>query len=336
MRIYRYKIPFVKPVNTGSTIIYFREGLILECTSPSGSYFHGEAAPLTGLSGESSDEVENYCLRLAAHYDYLKWQNCSAEELLNELDVPLCSSLLYALESVLIGMGSKKAPVLNAHSECDVKTASLVAKADDIVKIGSSTVKMKAGRSSLEDDISLYNLIDSIESVRHIRVDPNRSWSYEDSVKFISKINREKIEFVEEPFENIELFSKFYSATGVSVAIDESLGELESKGQLFNESTGAVVIKPVVSGGISKTLELIESCKFRGVKPVISSVYEAGPGFEVLKRIARCCSDDIYHGLGTRQYLAAEIYRSETGYSIISSGPGAGEENRENFIKRVF
>ncbi len=298
MAIYRYKVPFVKPVNTGRGVLDYREGFILE----SGNC-RGEIAPLPGFSEESFSDVESLLKKIdtAALIEGADYRTVT--EKLREMGLPIYSSLVFGLESLLMERDEENSL---KYREGRVHCATLISSMDDYDGI-TPVVKMKAGRGGVLKDIELFRQLDSDERVKAVRIDPNRLWSFEDALQFISSVNIEKIEFIEEPFENSENFDKFYKKTGVKIGVDESVVQLEASNRLFVPSTGAVVIKPVITGGVIRSLELIRKCREHGVTPVVSSVYETGPGFSTLLKIAHRAGADIYHGLSTFRYIKERV-----------------------------
>jgi len=61
----------------------------------------------------------------------------------------------------------------------------------------------------------------------------------------------------------------------------------------------AIIIKPAMIGGISKSIDYIKTARKLGVTPVISSSYEAGPGFVYEMKLACYAGTRTSHGLDT-------------------------------------
>ena len=55
--LYRYRLPFTRPLTLGSLTLDHREGLLLKLSGDDGSEGWGETAPLPGFSMESQDEA---------------------------------------------------------------------------------------------------------------------------------------------------------------------------------------------------------------------------------------------------------------------------------------
>ena len=63
---------------------------------------------------------------------------------------------------------------------------------------------------------------------------------------------------------------------GVPVVLDESLAGMESQELEEQRYTRAVVLKPMLVGGILRTMRLAESALRLGMMPVVSSAYKSG------------------------------------------------------------
>ena len=64
--LYRYRLPFSRPLTLGDLALHHREGLLLRLSGDEGSEGWGEAAPLPGFSVESQGEAASKLRRLAA------------------------------------------------------------------------------------------------------------------------------------------------------------------------------------------------------------------------------------------------------------------------------
>lgn len=73
---------------------------------------------------------------------------------------------------------------------------------------------------------------------------------------------------------------------GVPVALDESLLGMEPQELEEQRYARAVVLKPMLVGGILRTLRLAQSALSLGMMPVVSSAYESGVGTAALVALA--------------------------------------------------
>ncbi len=63
--LYRYTLPFSRPLTLEGITLRHREGLLLRLSGDDGSVGWGESAPLPSFSGESLDDAASQLRRLA-------------------------------------------------------------------------------------------------------------------------------------------------------------------------------------------------------------------------------------------------------------------------------
>ena len=108
------------------------------------------------------------------------------------------------------------------------------------------------------------------------RLDANRAWGFEEALAFAEEISGVRVAYVEEPLADPGRLAELAGARGLPVALDESLVGM-APGELGRHPyAAAVVLKPTLLGGVSRTLRLAEEAKAMGAAPVVSSSYEAG------------------------------------------------------------
>jgi O-succinylbenzoate synthase len=95
----------------------------------------------------------------------------------------------------------------------------------------------------------------------------------------------------------------------VPVALDESLAGMEPETLEEHPYARAVVLKPTLLGGLSRTLRFAERASDLGMKPVISSAYETGIGTAALVALAAGVGEEAPAGLDTYRALAGDVLR---------------------------
>jgi len=139
-----------------------------------------------------------------------------------------------------------------------------------------------------------------------LRLDRNRIWSLKEACIFFELAGRQKIEFIEEPLNDIGQLDQFYQQTHMAVALDETLfGGLSAThapaSLAGHEAVRAYVLKPMILGGIIPTLDWIREARDLHKKVIISSSFESTVGLKVLANLA-CLTGQIA-GLGTERWL---------------------------------
>jgi O-succinylbenzoate synthase len=143
-----------------------------------------------------------------------------------------------------------------------------------------------------------------------LRLDANRAWSLEEAERFARGTVGLRFEYVEEPLADPAWLPSFARACGVPVALDESLAGIESEALEDHGYARAVVLKPTLLGGISRTLRFAARASRLGLKSVIRSAYETGVGTAALVALAAGVgNEEVPAGLDTYRQLAGDVLR---------------------------
>ncbi|MBK8013337.1 MAG: o-succinylbenzoate synthase [Deltaproteobacteria bacterium] len=301
-----------------------REGLILELETQTGLVGQGEAAPLPGHSVESLDEVEASlnALRFERRLDdgFPGGAKEGISRYISELEGRLPPSAAFAVETALFDLlghhhRASVADLLNAASSVETGTATLVPRlsADDMRTIvrrasqeGTRTFKLKVGALGLDEDLALARMLREIAGpYARIRLDGNQSIAPTDVGSWLDRSFGIDPEFFEEPtsLDGLEALEE----SPVPLAIDESLREPARALSLLDRSwLRAVVIKPMVLGGLLPALEIANIVRGQGLDVVVSHLFD-GP---VAHAAASClalsvASDEVDAGLGLHDALRA-------------------------------
>jgi o-succinylbenzoate synthase len=145
-------------------------------------------------------------------------------------------------------------------------------------------VKIKIGRQAPECEISaIKKIINIIEKSNRknmaIRLDSNMSLSANRLTEFFKKIDKEHIDFIEDPFDDTSFYREFYEKTGVGIAADETIKEfIDLKKMSFKKNSGefikALIIKPQVIGGFIDSFRLLKMAESLKIRTVISNIFE--------------------------------------------------------------
>ncbi|MGH3090688.1 MAG: o-succinylbenzoate synthase [Rubrobacteraceae bacterium] len=286
-RLWRYELPLKAPVSLkkGSTMSV-REGLLLELVANNGESFWGEAAPLPGFSRESLEEAARELARVA-------------EKLAREGHRCAGSRPVSGLASVDFAVGMAVSQCENfddpgtpnrSIAVCGLLSGSreeILSDAAKLRKNGYEAVKLKVGRGAgVEGDVVLVSEVREVlgDDVA-LRLDANRAWSFEGAHRFAGLVSDAGIEFIEEPLEEPGRLLELSEATGLPVALDESLVEMAADEARSHDYARAFVLKPSLLG-YSRTASFASIARDFGAKAIISSSYESGVGMLGLVRLA--------------------------------------------------
>jgi O-succinylbenzoate synthase len=172
---------------------------------------------------------------------------------------------------------------------------------------GYQAVKLKVGRTSVEEDVRRVQLVDAAlgEDVQ-LRLDANRAWTGPDARSFARQIDNVSVAYVEEPLANPEGIPRFIADTGLPVALDETTRESAPADLKKWGGVAAVVLKPTLLGGRTQVRKWVESARVVGAAPVFSAAYESGVGLRMLVALASVYSI-APAGFSTYDRLGADV-----------------------------
>lgn len=257
-----------------------RRGVEVRIESGEGGAGVGVAAPLDGYAPDTLEEARD-----ALEAVTLVGVEVTADELRPLVDSIPIPSARFALETALCELvgdpwGAPSRPFDVAHLVDPFDPASLEAA----IVAGAKTVKMKVGhRGRL--DAELEAIRRAATRVR-VRVDANGTLRAVDASRFDGL----PVEFVEEPGVPLR---------GCPVALDESLRAPGGIEACARPEVVAIVLKPMVLGGLFACLDLAAHAARHGVAAIASHTFD-GPVMRAANvRLAELLPPSAYaHGLG--------------------------------------
>jgi o-succinylbenzoate synthase len=326
--LYRYELPLCEPLALKGMVQRHREGLLLRLNDEGGAVGWGEASPLPGFSRESLDEAARQLRDLASSMVGREITNAWIDPDGNcgrELDsVDLAPSVRFGFELALWDLfaaasGRSLPELVTPHPRATVPVNALIPDPPDKVleearrvrSAGYEAVKLKVGRRAVEEDVELVHaLYEVLGDAVALRLDANRAWSLEEAEGFARGTAGLRFEYVEEPLADPTLLPTLVGNHGVPVALDESLAGMQPEVLEDHGYARAVVLKPTLLGGVSRTLRFAARASRLGMEPVISSAYETGVGTAALAALAAGVGDeDVPAGLDTYRRLAEDVLR---------------------------
>jgi o-succinylbenzoate synthase len=326
-RLYRYELPLIEPLALKGATLRHREGLLVELAGD-GAVGWGEASPLPGFSRESLDEGARELRDLASSMvgreitdDWIDPDGSFSREL-DAMD--LAPSARFGFELALWNLyaasrGKALPELVTSHPRATVPVNALISGPPDEVleearrarAAGYEAVKIKVGARSVEEDVALvHELNEELGDTVALRLDANRAWSFEEAAEFVRGTENLRFEYVEEPLVDPAQLPSFATAHDVPVALDESLAGMEPEALRDHGYARAVVLKPTLLGGVSRTLRFASRASYLGIKPVVSSAYETGLGTAALAALAAGMGhEEVPAGLDTYGRLAEDVLR---------------------------
>ena len=324
-RTFRYRLPLAEPLTLAGRVIHERKGLLVRIDSDSGASGWGDVAPLPGFSRESLAEAETEMAALGRLLAGAEIDSRGRDpEAWSEPEPSggVSPSVRFGLETALASLSSQADSAAGAELPCfdgDVPVSALLAGSPPQVleharrlrDAGCRAVKLKVGARPVPDDVALCRAVRAVlgDGIA-LRLDANRRWNLEQAVTFGRAIAAAGIEYLEEPLGDPSRLEDFFDATGIAVALDESLPELRPDDLERRPEIGALVVKPTLLGGIGSAREWIARAREMNIRPVVSGCFESGVGILALAELAWSSTGDaVPAGLDTYRWLEADVVR---------------------------
>lgn len=358
VELFRYTLPLREALTTQASKQEnaMREGLLVVLRDGEDSVGIGEIAPLPGLHRESLAEVEAQTVSKLA---LIRHESTDAETMLSSELLP---SVRCGLEMALISLRARQngtmpsqspqANVMPSHLPLNAlitgDSTAIVHRAEKAVREGYTTLKIKVGRASLEEDI--VNVRACREAVGNdiaLRLDANRSWSLETALRLGEALHDCNIAYIEEPLKDWRGIPAFHEQTGISVALDEMLtspdvSERAARTAIPSECLAGYVLKPSAIGSITGASNLASEAEARGLDAVVSSVFETGVALGFYAALAVSWNDgrSVACGLDTYKFLAADVleypFSAAQGFVSLPNVWNQSAFLRTDFLKKVL
>lgn len=305
-QVYRYSLPMDAGVVLRERRLKTREGMLVRLSEGEREGW-GEVAPLPGFSLETLREAQ------AATLGWVQAWRSSQPAALPELPSAAfgISCALAELNGELpLAADFRAVPLCSGDPDALFATLSMMP--------GEKIAKVKVGLyEAVRDGMVVNLLLDALADLR-LRLDANRSWTplkARQFAKYVSPANRSRIAFIEEPCNTREQSREFTRETGIAIAWDESLREA---GFTLAAEPGlrAVVIKPTLTGSLTRVREQVARAHALGLEAVISSSLESSLGLTQLARLAAWLTPQTAPGLDTLSLMQAQLVREWQGSAL--------------------
>jgi len=328
--IYQYELPLIRNLVFLRKKIIKREGWLVQFIFDNASVGWGEIAPWPGFSPESSSrtlhQLKEISKQLLSHTlpPQLEKLNGGFARWLDPYD--LFPSVRFGIEmAVLNGLAQFKNKPLNRlfarknvpHIEVDGLLSrnrkNLKNEIEKIKKFGFSKIKIKIGLSDWKEELALFNKIRmNLGNKIRISIDMNTRWNLATAVKFALAIRPGQLEYIEEPVNKISDLSLFYKSTRHPYALDESLLKIPLSQALRLSGLKTIILKPMVLGGIEKTVALAKLALRHNREVKISALFESGLGILTLAHLTAMLSSLKTQpaGLDTYRFLKKDVLRT--------------------------
>lgn len=319
-----YRISLTKPFITSRGEISERKGFIISVKNRSNEEGIGEAAPLPEFGSESYEDdekaLENIQLNLRLDLNNLP---ISIEESLvdlNHLPALRCGVEQAILNLICVEKKTTLSDLFNVTVARNISVNGVIgllnkhealAKAGELKAAGFRTIKIKVGRNNFNDDLEIVKNIRG-ETGKNIklRLDANGRWDINEAIDHLKQLEQFDIEYIEQPVKSIDGFTGIRENTSIPLAADESLRSYEDAISIINNNLAPVlVLKPMMLGGLTPSMKIINQAEKKGLKIVITSSFETSIGRSIAVFAAGILKMQTAHGLAVADYFRNTIVK---------------------------
>lgn len=292
LALYRYSLPFRQPLLFKGKRLASREGLLVKINDQ-----WGEIAPLPGFSTETLAEAEAESLA------------CLAAIKRGEKATPTLPSVQFGFDCAQRQWPANLPAPLSPYPLLQGAPAALMASLDTIVAgwgaLPPTRLKLKVARYAMAEELALINQLVTRLPATKLILDANGGWAREEARRFCERLPLKQIDYLEEPCAALVDTIAVAEATGVSIALDETL----SRGETWSchPQLKALVIKPTLIGSLKACEALIQRAQAGNLRVVISSSFESDLGLGLLARLASEWAPNEPPGLDTGHWLIERV-----------------------------
>ncbi len=319
-----------------------RSGFYISLSDNKNNFGFGECMPLPGFHKENLNDCLNqwHKIKNTLEFDKINFNdlNLGAPYLgLLKVHDDLHPSLQFALDQALLTLFLRTNPEglrqlfrTEAEEFSTLVNGILIPSKNSVYEVeqiaqatmneGFQTLKIKVGRLPPDFEIFLIQKLNQCFNGKvQLRLDGNQLFTYRSFEKFSKQLIGEPIEYFEEPI-HPKFASKskeIYDDSPLPIALDESiplyLSNLEKELDL-PKNVNAIVVKPTLIGGLYQTIRLLNICKARKIKFVLSSTFDSGWTIATYGLLSQLSEEKTAMGLDTYKYLETDILKERLHY----------------------
>lgn len=317
-----YRLNFAMPFKTSRGDISERKGFVISLKSLSKAEGIGEAAPLPELGSESYEDDEKALqnIQLKLKLDMNNLIPSIEESLADFIYLPaLRSGLEQAiLNLVCVERKTTLSELFNKPVSRFISVNGVIGllnpqdtvnKAKILQSEGFRTIKVKIGRENFTDDLNIVKDIrNAVGRDIKLRLDANCKWDKENAIDYLKQLEQYDIEYLEQPVASVNDFGDIGNETAVPLAADESLRSYADAAHIIrNDLASVLILKPMMLGGLSTTMEIIAEAERNNKKVVITSSFETSIGRSIAVFAAGILKEQTAHGLAVAGYFKDTI-----------------------------
>lgn len=333
-RIYPYRLPLKAQWLSAQGGFSTRSGCLLRLETGEGACGWGDCAP---LSGDDADALSRW-LRDLPGLDLGRARQC-----LDQSALPPAARC--AADTALSDLAARQAGLplarwLNPDADLSVSCNAALGALDETVAArahaaladGFGVLKLKVGLADPARELALLRQVaDALPPGVRFRLDANRAWREDEARRFIAGLDGLPVEMLEEPLARPDLsrLAVLQQGTGIALALDESLAEMDAAQVCASRAVRRLVLKPMLLGGLHAALDWARRAQDQGMACVVTTTLDSAAGTLAAAHLAAALGNGLHHGLATSAWLERDVGRAPrigAGMMRLGAQPGLGFE----------
>lgn len=184
-----------------------------------------------------------------------------------------------------------------------------------------AALKIKLDKAPLEDALEKIATVRELCPDKHIRIDPNQSWTLDDSISFINAMEEIDvvIDYLEQPTPRADFTAlrELRRSGSIPIMADESCFTQVDLDRLIDlEAIDYVNLKILKNGGMTEVLALADRARAAGIAVSIGSMMEGGIGIRAAAHLASIIAPSAIHDLDAAWWHAESSATYRDGFIV--------------------
>lgn len=355
VEIYYFDIPMVKPFRIAIGVMEGAKDVLIKIHTDQGIVGIGEACPFPPITGETQET--NIAVARVLRENLIGKDPLAIEGIMKDFSPFFHTnpSMIAAFDMALYDILGKVAGLplyrllggdrnsFETDLTVDLDTPEKMAKmAQDVVKQGYKTIKIKVGQDPSLDIERLEAIRSAVGYNYALRIDANQGWTVSQAIEALKKMEKFDIQFCEQPVSawNIDGMRIVRNESPIPIMADESLFSPNDAIKLIKaESCDYFNIKLMKSGGIKNAIKISNIAESAGIKCMVGCMIETKVALTAASHFVASSRNIIFADLdGDSSHAVYPVINGikvEGGLITLPEKPGLGLDVEPAFIKKL-